>query len=139
MSYRTATVRESVPECVRHWGSLRALLCGLRVPSGQLRADGFHLFTRSGGTFAAVGCGVDQLFQIDGKLRSKSGSDFADQRLNLRKNADVLAVCVSEKIQADGPPIDQSRRHVPISNHHAHMTAMLAEDRGPKIRPWFLD
>ena len=61
----------------------------------QYRPFGKQLFAISavsGGALAAIGCGVDQLFQVDGKHRSKSGSDFTDQRLKGGEKRDMTVV-----------------------------------------------
>src|SRR5580704_14758343 len=118
-------------------GSLSALLSRLRDLSGKPGADRFHLFTGASSTFAAVRHGIDQLLQVGGKLRSKVRPDFAENRLNLREYSDMFAVGVGKKIQADGSAIHQRRSHVPISDHHAHVAAMLAEDSSAKVRHRF--
>src|SRR5579862_2414110 len=114
-----------------------SVFSGLRGLPGHLGADRFHLFTGASSTFAALRCGIDQLLQVGGKLRSKVRPDFAENRLNLGENSDLLAIGVGEKIQADGSAIHQRRSHVPISDHHAHVAAMFAEDRGAKVRYGF--
>src|SRR5580704_19066738 len=82
---------------------LGAFLCRLR----HLGVDGFHSLARFGYALAAVGGGVDQLLKAGGKLRAVRGADFAEERLDLGEDADVLAVAVGEKFQTDGAVFDE--------------------------------
>src|ERR1700675_4766074 len=69
---------------------LRAFLRGL----GHLGMDGLHSLAGLGDALAAVWRGVDQLLEADGELRAVRGADFAEERLDLGEDADVLAVAV---------------------------------------------
>jgi hypothetical protein len=40
----------------------------LRLLGCHLRADSFHAFASLGGTLAAIGCGINQLFEVDREL-----------------------------------------------------------------------
>src|SRR5713101_2517478 len=68
------------------------LLRRFRLFLGELGADGFHLLTGCGDALAAVRNGVNQFFKASGELRSIGATDFAEQRFDFRKHADVLTV-----------------------------------------------
>jgi len=53
----------------------------LRLVLGKLGADCFHPFANGGNSLPAVRRRVNQLFTVDGKLRSES-SNFAEQGLD---------------------------------------------------------
>src|ERR1700752_4904697 len=84
-------------------GDLRRELTlpGLRLSGGNLGADCLHSFARSSGALPAIRRCVNQLFQAGGVVRSIAGSNLAEQRLHFREDANVLAVTLVEKLQAD--------------------------------------
>src|SRR6267142_19651 len=73
---------------------LGAFLGGL----GHLGVDGLHSLAGFGDALAAVWDGVDELFEAGGELWSKRCPDFAEERLDLGEDADVLAVAVRERL-----------------------------------------
>src|SRR5258706_9050264 len=94
---------------------LGAFLGGL----GHLGVDGLHSLAGFGDALAAVwGC-VDKFFEAGGELWSKRCSNFAEERLDLGEDADMLAVAVGEKFQADSAVFDEGAGHLPIADDHA--------------------
>jgi len=65
---------------------------------------------------------------------SKRCSNFAEERLDLGEDADVLAVAVGEKFQADGAVFDEGGGHLPIADDHAQIGAIFAKNRGVEVR-----
>src|SRR6266851_6354742 len=58
----------------------------------KLSADRFHLFASCGNPLPAVRRRVNQLFEVGGKLWPIGSSDFAQQQLEFREDANVLAL-----------------------------------------------
>jgi len=69
----------------------------------HLHEDGLHPLTRLSDALAAVRRRVDQLLEARREMRSEHLANLTEQRLDLRKDADVFRVAVPEKVQVDGP------------------------------------
>src|SRR5579859_119265 len=113
-------------------GDLRGL--GAFLGGLHLCVDGLHPLAGLGDALAAVWCSVDQLLEAGGKLRAVRCPDFAEERLDLGEDADVLAVAVGEKFQADGAVFDQRGGHLPIADHHTQIGAIFTKHRGVEVR-----
>src|SRR5215831_1060946 len=99
----------------------------------HLRADSLHPLTRLSDALAAVRRRVDQLLEARRELRSEHLANLTEQRLYLRKNANVFRVAVTEKVQVDGAVVDKRSGHVPVGDHHAQIAVLLAEQRRLEI------
>src|SRR6516225_9447849 len=66
-------------------------------------------------------------------MRSKYLANLAEQRLNLRKDSNVLRVAVTEKVEVDGAAVDKRCGHIPVGDDHAQIPIMLAEQRRLEI------
>ena len=110
------------------FGLRLALLRGLGLSCRELSHDCGHAFAKCRNLLPAVRRRVDQLFKLGGKERSSGSPDFAEQRLELREDADVFAaVAIIEELQADSSVVDQRCRHVPVrpcvGDRCAHQTS----------------
>src|SRR5258708_19711300 len=93
---------------------LGAFLGGL----GHLGVDGLHSLAGFGDALAAVwGC-VDKLFEAGGELWSKRRSNFAEGRLDLGEDPDVLPVSVGTTSLSPNPLFSAHSTPPPTSDYH---------------------
>src|SRR5438067_2000943 len=77
-------------------------------------------------------CG-NQLFETGREFRSISSADFSKERLDLRKDADVLAVAVIEELHTDCSVVDESCCHIPIGDDHPKIATLRTKDGGIEV------